>query len=303
MFVPAPVRRRQLSKLDACIAKHTFTDSKATKHPDIQITCIPIDIRDQEALNRRIHDELRFLFTGHVCHEIQEVYASYFTSNGISIEERRERAWRSFLSAMRAHNRPAIVLRANKTVYALGDAPQKRIARLSKPLQRKAAAAIKQGTQEIPDQTPVRGRAYSKFMVHSTDERTQVRRLPEEMAERLSTITPRPSSALTIEEWREHLSDECADLSLPLRPLSAVHSSHSASTSALVTPRNKPGQKTLTANVLTRYRSSDMLDGPLSMPSIVESSTPRSNEEPTRWYEIYRADIMAAIKSVYRKNI
>lgn len=300
MYVPAPVRKRQLTRLDACIAKHTLANANITQQ-HMQIHCIPIDVKNHESLNRKLYDELRFLFTGTVCPEIREIYTRYFTKNDISIEDRRERAWKHFLVSRRAHNLPKIALEANGVFYVLEDDPQGRITRLPASLQAKARAIINKN-QACPESGPefsIGHTGYKKYMVGIDESKYQVRSLSESVAQRLQTTAVSSSIALPVAEWRR-IMEENAETHMKL---SSMRSDHYASTSSIFTDYDSVNEHSHnqgpTFNVLERYRSTDNLD----RDSAKGDQEDDKNKETTEWYEIYKSDILTVIKNIYRKNM
>ncbi|EFO65457.1 Hypothetical protein GLP15_7 [Giardia lamblia P15] len=295
MYVPAPVRKRQLTRLDACIAKHTLADANLT-HQHVQIHCIPIDIKDRESLNRKLYDELRFLFTGTVCPEIREIYTRYFTRNDISIESRRERAWKHFLASRRAHNLPQIALEANGAFYILEDDPQGRITRLPASLQGKAQALVTRNKSS--PESNLKPAKYEKYMVGIDESRYQIRNLSESAARRFGASTATSSIVVSAAEWRKLTERTEAHLML-----SSANHDHSAASSSIFadcdlayncTPTPGP-----TFNVLERYRSPDNFDRDLAR----GAQKDEKSKEPTEWYEIYKSDILTVIKNIYRKNM
>lgn len=300
MYVPVPVRKRQLTRLDACIAKHTLADANLTNQ-HMQIHCIPIDIKDSESLNRKLYDELRFLFTGTVCPEIREIYTRYFTKNDISIEDRRERAWKHFLASRRAHNLPQIALEANGAFYILEDDPQGRITRLPASLQGKARAMLNKNKSrpESGQKSGIGHIGYKKCMVGIDESKYQVRSLSESVAQRLQTSAVSSSIALPVAEWRR-LIEERAEARMTL---SSIKPDQSGSTSSIFadydSARDCPHSQGPTFNLLERYRSTDNF----GQDSAKEARASDESKEPTEWYEIYKSDILTVIKNIYRKNM
>ncbi|ESU35237.1 Hypothetical protein DHA2_152859 [Giardia duodenalis] len=289
MYVPAPVRKRQLTRLEACIAKHTLADADLT-HQHMQIRCIPIDVKDHESLNRKLYDELRFLFTGTACPEIREIYTRYFTRNDISIENRRERAWKHFLASRRAHNLPQIALEVNGAFYILEDDPQGRIARLPASLQGKAQGLLNKNRSH--PESSLKPAKYKKYMVGLDEPKYQIRSLSESAARRFGASAATSSIVLPIAEWRK-LTEERIE----------THHDHCTATSSIFADSDLPydcaSSLGPTFNVLERYRSIDNFDRDLAK----ETQRDEKTKEPTEWYEIYKSDILTVIKNIYRKNM
>lgn len=302
MYVPAPVRKRQLTRLDACIAKHTFANANFTNQ-HLKIHCIPIDVKDKESLNRKLYDELRFLFTGTVCPEIREIYAQYFTRNDISIENRRERVWKHFIASRRAHNLPQIALESNGAFYILEDDPQGRITRLPAPLQGKAQAMLNKNrsrSESNPKSSVGFGCiGYRKYMIGADESKYQVRSLSESAVQRLHTTATSSSIALPVAEWRR-LIEEGVELHerRTLAKLDHYTSNSSIFADSISQPDCSHNQG-LAFNVLERYRSTDNFD----QESSKELHKNGKSAEPTEWYEIYKNDILTVIRNIYHKNM